>query len=71
MPIQWFGGERRCGMKHIGKLFHNFYRHHGKLVLLYIALTIVHKILAFVSPLTSQWLIDAVVALDTGGSSRP
>lgn len=54
-------------MKHIGKLFHNFYRHHGKLVLLYIALTIVHKILAFVSPLTSQWLIDAVVALDTRG----
>ena len=44
------------------RYFRQFYAQCGKAVLLYLLLTIVHKILAFISPPITQWLIDAAIA---------
>lgn len=53
-------------MKKILRYFRDFYRQCGGLVLGYLALTIVHKTLAFVSPPALQRLIDAVIGGDRG-----
>ena len=51
-------------MKRIIRYFRDFYAHCGGAVIGYLLLTIVHKILAFISPPAAQRLIDAVI----GGS---
>ena len=51
-------------MKRIIRYFRDFYAHCGEAVIGYLLLTIVHKILAFISPPAAQRLIDAVI----GGS---
>lgn len=49
-------------MQRMMRYFRQFYAQCGKAVLLYLLLTIVHKILAFISPPITQWLIDAAIA---------
>ena len=51
-------------MKRIIRYFRDFYAHCGGAVIGYLLLTIIHKILAFISPPAAQRLIDAVI----GGS---
>ncbi len=57
-------------MKRMMRYFRQFYAQCGKAVLLYLLLTIIHKILAFISPPAVQWLIDAVIAGDGNGFLR-
>ena len=53
-------------MRKIIAYFREFYRQNRWLLLLYLVLTILHKALAFVSPLALQRLIDALVAGNYG-----
>lgn len=53
-------------MRKIIAYFREFYKHNRWLLLLYLLLTILHKTLAFISPIALQRLIDALVAGNYG-----
>lgn len=53
-------------MRKILAYFREFYKHNRWLLLLYLLLTILHKTLAFISPIALQRLIDALVAGNYG-----